>query len=48
MALVLSGEEMVWQSPVDMCALVTGADVAEKKNGDGFGCRGIGAGGTRT
>ena len=30
-ALVPSGEEMVWQSPVDMCALVTGADVAEKK-----------------
>ena len=30
-ALVPSGEEMVWQSPVDMCALVTGADVVEKK-----------------
>ena len=26
-----SGEEMVWQSPVDMCTLAMGADVAEKK-----------------
>ena len=30
-ALVPSGEEMVWQSPVDMCTLAMGADVAEKK-----------------
>ena len=25
------GEEMVWHSPVDLCALEMGADVAEKK-----------------
>ena len=32
-ALVPSGEQMLWQNPVEMCAVVMGQDVAEKKVG---------------
>ena len=30
-ALVPSGEQMLWQNPVDMCAVAMGQDMAEKK-----------------